>query len=202
MKTKASKSERRLVIRRHDPSMWIVTSVVMILVGVAVLLLWLGFYSASNFTSADDEMLVVSLAVNYPAPQLALQNLNGTNESLADFRKDILVVNNWATWCPPCKAEIPTLEDYYESHSAQDFMIVAVEAGDPKDTVSQFAQSHDLKFHVWTDPQNASLAVFKNENLPNSYVIDRTGTVRYAWTGAISRDMLEKYVTPLLTQSN
>lgn len=81
-------------------------------------------------------------------------------------------------------------------------MIVGIEAGDPQGTVSQFAQTLGLKFHVWVDPQNASLAVFRNENLPNSYVIDRTGTVRYAWTGAISRAMLEKYVTPLLTQSN
>jgi cytochrome c biogenesis protein CcmG, thiol:disulfide interchange protein DsbE len=144
----------------------------------------------------------VPMAVNYPAPQLALQNINGRSESLADFRQNVLLVNNWATWCPPCKAEMPTLEEYYEAHSVQNFMLIAIEAGDAQDAVSQFARSHDLKFRVWLDPDNASLAVFRNENLPNSYVIDKTGTVRYAWTGAISRAVLEKYVTPLMTENN
>jgi len=176
--------------------------VVLILVGIALFLLWSGFQSLSNFTTDSDNGSAVPVAVNYPAPQLDLQSLDGKNEALADFHQDVLLVNNWATWCPPCKAEMPTLEAYYESHSAQNFMIIAVEAGEARDAVSQFAQSHALKFHVWLDPQNASLAVFKNASLPNSYVIDRTGMVRYAWTGPISRSVLEKYITPLLTQSN
>ena len=188
--------------RQRDNTSTIVIGIVLILVGIALFLLWSGFHSLSNFTSASDEISAIPMAVHYPAPELELQNINGNTESLADFRKNILLVNNWATWCPPCKAEMPTLEAYYESHSAQGFMIIGIEAGEPKDSVSQFAQGLGLKFHVWVDPQNASLAVFKNENLPNSYVIDRMGTVRYAWTGAISRAMLEQYVTPLLTQSN
>jgi len=176
--------------------------VVLILVGFALFLLWSGFRSLSDFTADSDAGSVVPMAVNFPAPQLALQSLEGKNESLADFRQDVLLVNNWATWCPPCKAEMPTLESYYETHAAQGFMIVAIEAGEAQDAVSQFARAHGLKFRVWLDPANVSLAMFKNASLPNSYVIDRSGTVRYAWTGAISRSVLEKYVTPLLTQSN
>ena len=196
----APKSKHRR--RQQNNTRWIVVGVGLILIGVALFLVWSGFHSLSNSTLASEEMSVEPMAVNYPAPQLELQNINGKDELLADFRKNILLVNNWATWCPPCKAEMPTLEAYYESHAAQGFMIVGIEAGDPQATVSQFVQSLGLKFHVWVDLQNASLAVFKNENLPNSYVIDRTGTVRYAWTGAISRAMLEQYVTPLLSQSN
>ena len=189
--------------RRRDKPYWIAVGAGFILVVVALLLLWSGFQNLANPSSASGETAsVVPLAVNYPAPQLELQNLNGTAESLANFRQNVLLVNNWATWCPPCRAEMPTLEAYYETHAAQGLMIIAIEAGDAPGTVSGFAQSLGLKFHVWVDPQNASLAVFRNGNLPNSYVIDRTGTVRFAWTGAVSRAMLEKYVTPLLTQSN
>ena len=188
--------------RKKDNPRWIVVGVVLILVGFALFLLWSGFRSLSDFTADSDAGSVVPMAVNFPAPQLALQSLEGKNESLADFRQDVLLVNNWATWCPPCKAEMPTLESYYETHAAQGFMIVAIEAGEAQDAVSQFARAHGLKFRVWLDPANVSLAMFKNASLPNSYVIDRSGTVRYAWTGAISRSVLEKYVTPLLTQSN
>lgn len=175
----------------------------LILFGMALFLLW---PKNENISGAGDASFnrnsVVPASVNYPAPQLTLQNINGNSESLEDFRGNILLVNNWATWCPPCKAEMPTLKTYYDTHAADGFITVAIEAGDGKDQVAQFANSMDLKFHVWLDPHGASLNVFGNGNLPNSYVIDRSGTVRYAWTGEISLAMLEKYVTPLLIESN
>ena len=194
--TKKSKYQKR----KKNNSGLFAMGIGLVLVGVALFIFWPKSNTASSSAPSADEMSVVPAAVNYAAPQLALHSINGSTESLTDYRQNVLLVNNWATWCPPCKAEMPTLEAYYEAHEAEGFTIVAIEAGEPKDSVSQFAQSYGLKFHVWVDPQNASLAVFRNQNLPNSYVIDRTGTVRYAWTGAISRAMLEKYVTPLLTQ--
>jgi peroxiredoxin len=75
-----------------------------------------------------------------------------------------------------------------------------VEAGDAKDDVAQFAQSYGLRFQVWLDPEGAALRAFGNGNLPNSYVVDRQGTVRYAWTGEVNRTLLEKYVTPLFAE--
>ena len=186
---------------RHDPQ-GVAIGIALILVGLALFLFWSGLRSLSPSNAASDGNSAEPMAVNFPAPQLELTSVNGKLESLADFRQDVLLVNNWATWCPPCKAEMPTLESYYEVHAAQGFMIVAIEAGDGPDPVLQFAQSRGLQFQVWLDPRNAALAVFRNANLPNSYVIDRGGMVRYAWTGAISRDRLEKFVTPLLAQSN
>lgn len=152
--------------------------------------------------SASVDRSVVPMAVDYSAPQLSLQNLNGTTESLEDFRGKVVLVNNWATWCPPCKAEMPTLEQYYETHESEGFTIIAIEAGDGKDQVSQFVNSLKLKFPIWLDPNGDALQAFKNGNLPNSYVIDRAGTVRYAWTGEISLAMLEKYLTPIIMESN
>lgn len=148
-----------------------------------------------------DELSVMPVAVNYPAPELSLHNMDGTAESLEDYRGKVVLVNNWATWCPPCKAEMPTLESYYEEHAAQGFFIIAIEAGESQKDVQPFVDAYDLKFPVWLDPQHAALAVFRNPNLPNSFVLDRTGTVRYAWTGEISRAMLEKFVTPLVRQN-
>ncbi|MGE5375650.1 MAG: TlpA family protein disulfide reductase, partial [Bacteroidota bacterium] len=141
------------------------------------------------------------LKVNFPAPELSLQNISGKTQSLSDFRGNVVLVNNWATWCPPCKAEMPTLAAYFNEHSAEGFTIVAIEAGDPVEGVAQFANDYSLKFPVWLEPDGASLKAFGNGNLPNSYVIDRSGTVRYAWTGEISLSMLENYVTPLLAEN-
>lgn len=155
---------------------------------------------AGNEDTASNS--VVPFAVEYAAPELSLQNLDGKTEALTEYRDKVVLVNNWATWCPPCKAEMPTLVAYHNEHTADGFTVIAVEAGDPADTVSPFVESFNMTFPVWLDPDGESLKAFGNGSLPNSYVIDRTGTVRYAWTGEISKAMLEKYVTPLIAESN
>jgi len=145
---------------------------------------------------------VVPMEVNYAAPELSLENIQGGTESLTDYLGSVVLVNNWATWCPPCKAEMPTLVAYHNEHKADGFSVIAVEAGEPVDVVIPFVRSFEMTFPVWLDPDGASLNAFRNGTLPNSYVIDRAGTVRYAWTGEISMAMLEKYVTPLIAEKN
>ncbi len=152
--------------------------------------------------ASANERSVTPMEVSFPAPELSLENLAGETQSLADFKGDVVLVNNWATWCPPCKAEMPSLKKYHDEHTGEGFTVIAVEAGDKYDEVLAFAQSLDLTFPVWLDPQGASLRVINNGSLPNSYVIDRAGMVRLAWTGEISLTMLEKYVTPLIEEKN
>ena len=77
-------------------------------------------------------------------------------------------------------------------------MIIAVEAGESQGEVQKFVDQFKMPFHVWLDPHGDSTYAFKNNSLPNSYVIDRSGTVRLSWTGPIDRETLEKYVTPFL----
>lgn len=96
---------------------------------------------------------------------------------------------------------MPTLSAYYNEHTSEGFTIIAIDAGDPAEGVVTFVESYSLKFPVWLDPDGTALRAFGNGTLPNSYVIDRNGTVRYAWTGEISKAMLEKYVTPLLSEN-
>lgn len=187
--------------RRRERIVQAIGGIGLILVGVALFLL-LRPHGETGAAPQVEEWSVQPAAVRYPAPELALLGIDGEKKSLGDFRQQIVLVNNWAIWCPPCKAEMPTLVSYYSDHSAQGLMIIAIEAGESKNEVLPFVQNYGMKFQVWLDPQNASMAAFRNSNLPSSYVIDRTGTVRYAWTGAISRAMLERYVTPLLEQSN
>jgi peroxiredoxin len=192
------KRNARLKKKKLDPVLIISAGV--FLVGLAVILFVLHAMGGTGSPPASDRSSVAPVAVNFPAPDLSLENVNGKTESLSDYHQHVVLVNNWAIWCPPCKAEMPTLESYYEQHARDGLVIIGIEAGESKSAVTQFAQDYGLKFQLWLDPANASLSAFRNENLPNSYVIDRTGTIRYAWTGEISRSMLEKYITPLLSQ--
>ncbi len=197
MKTPKQRNKKR---RSQNTGMNGIIGAGLILLGISLFLIWPHNNDASA-SSPSASSSVVPMAVNFRAPELSLTTISGETQSLGDFHGKVVLVNNWATWCPPCKAEMPTLEKYYENHTNEGFTIIAIEAGEPSAQVAEFAKSYGLKFNVWVDQQNAALKAFGNGNLPNSYVIDRTGNVRYAWTGEISMEMLEKYVTPVINEN-
>jgi peroxiredoxin len=172
----------------------------LVLIGVGLIVL--GFVAVWVLTgrSLPSENSVVPSIVNFPAPEIILNDLKGKQINIADYRQQIVLINNWATWCPPCKTEMPTLVKYFNAHSNQGFMLIGIDAGDPSEDVVKFVSDYGLTFPILLDPNNKSLISFHNDSLPSSYVIDHKGNVVLAWTGPINRAMLEKYLTPLLEQ--
>lgn len=145
--------------------------------------------------------VIPPVITNYSAPKLTLIDLQGKPDSIENYRGQVVLVNNWATWCPPCKTEMPELQAYYSAHESDGFVIVAIESGEPADQVASFVHEYGISFPVWIDSKGAALDSFQNWNLPSSYVIDRDGIVRLSWTGAIDLPTLEQYVTPLLEKN-
>jgi peroxiredoxin len=174
--------------------------ILLVLIGAGLVILGLAAVKGISSKGLSSDFSVVPSAVNFPAPELTLSDLDGEQVSISDYGQHVVLINNWATWCPPCKAEMPTLSKYFMEHSNQGFMLVGIEAGDLVDEVASFVVENDLKFPILLDPNNVSLITFHNDNLPNSYVIDQNGNVVLTWTGPISKAMLEKFVTPLLKQ--
>lgn len=168
----------------------------LILFGIVAFVLLNQQTSAAN--SGNSTSRLVPAQVEFPAPELSLVDLEGKPVTLSDFRGQVVLLNNWATWCPPCKEEMPTLQAYYKKYQGQGLTIIAIEAGEPASQVAEFVRAYGLSFPVWPDPDMRALASFGNRSLPNSYVIDREGIVRLAWNGAVDLATLEKYVTPLV----
>jgi thiol-disulfide isomerase/thioredoxin len=139
--------------------------------------------------------------LDYPGPQLALTDLQGKPVSISDYRGQVILVNNWATWCPPCRTEMPELQGYYTAHAAEGFVVIAIDSDDLADQVASFVKEYGLTFPVWLDPLSKAQVFFKNWDLPSSYVIDRDGIARLSWTGGINQPTLEQYVTPLLEEN-
>lgn len=186
---------------RRNKGPLIITGVGLLLIGiVSAAMIFNRDEATGSSSSGSGEYSVTPSQVNFPAPDLTLNDLDGNSISLSDHLGSVVLVNNWATWCPPCKAEMPTLQTYYTWHAPQGFTLLAIETGDPLPEVAEFVESYQLTFPVLLDPSNFSLRAFRNDSLPNSYVIDRQGVVRLAWTGQISLEMLEKHVTPLLEE--
>ena len=147
------------------------------------------------------DLSTVPAKVKFPAPELTLTDSQGVSRSLADYRGQVVLVNLWATWCPPCKEEMPTLQAFYDKYRESGFIIVAINDGDPKADVLQFVEDYELTFPVWLDPTYiATEQAFNTLNLPTSFVIDRSGTIQLTWVGGIDAETLETYVTPLITE--
>ena len=182
--------------RRQQTFILVVIGFGFVLVAIAAVLALPG----SQAQVAAGGISAIPAAVNFPAPDVQLTDLDGHAVSLADYHGQVVLYNAWATWCPPCKEEMPTLQAYFDDYKANGFVIVAIEDGEPVDEVRAFVKQYGLTFPVWPDPEWKATTAFRTENLPTSFVIDRTGTVRLTWTGAISRAALEEYVTPLLKE--
>jgi cytochrome c biogenesis protein CcmG, thiol:disulfide interchange protein DsbE len=170
-----------------------------ILVGITA-----GFFLVSRHaddTTHPTDFSAVPSRVLYNAPELKLNDIKGTATSLSNYRGQVVLVNLWATWCPPCKAEMPLLQEFYIHHRNEGFIVIAIEDGDPTADVISFVNEYSLTFPVWIDPTyQATDDIFKTKNLPSSYVIDRAGRVRLTWVGAINSANLEKYVTSLIKE--
>jgi peroxiredoxin len=176
-------------------------SISLLLLGFGTLLIAASAYLIIR-DAPQSELLTVPVKVNYPAPELTLMDTQGSSRSLADHRGQVVLVNLWATWCPPCKEEMPALQSFYNKYRDQGFVVIAINDGDPSADVVQFVKDYRLTFPVWLDPTYiATEQAFKTLNLPSSFVIDRTGTIQLQWVGGISLKALEKHVSPLILES-
>lgn len=172
-----------------------------ILFGLGLILISLSVYFIVRDRTAQTDLATVPAKVRFPAPELTLTDTQGVSRSLADYRGQVVLVNLWATWCPPCKEEMPTLQAFYDKYKESGFVIVAINDGDPEADVLQFVKEYELTFPVWLDPTYiATEEAFNTLNLPTSFVIDRSGTIQLTWVGGIDAEALETYVTPLITE--
>ena len=171
----------------------------LILSGIAI---WALFENAgSGYAARPTDFTAIPAKVAFAAPELSLSDLRGVEHRLSDYGGQVVLVNLWATWCPPCTAELPIYQRFYEKHRPEGFTVIAVNDGERAAAVKKFVVDHGLTFPVWLDPTyEGTERAFKAANLPTSYVIDRAGMVRLTWIGAISEATLEKHVAPMVEE--
>ncbi len=129
--------------------------------------------------------LKTGIEVGNLAPDFNIKNLGGGSASLSDYRGKVVLVNFWATWCGPCKAEMPSMEALYRSHGRDDFEILAVsiDLGD-ETPVRSFVEDFGFTFPILLDSQFDVNDLFQVRVVPTSIVIDRNGVVTDRLLGA------------------
>lgn len=136
------------------------------------------------------------------APDFTLLDLNGNEVSLSDYEgKKNIFLNFWATNCPYCKAEMPDMESVYKEYQDQDFIILAVNTGEGKDTVSKFIEKNNYSFPVLLDSELEAARIYKVSGIPVSIFIDKEGYIISALKGLITKEQMESRINYLIENS-
>lgn len=160
------------------------------------MLFWLGGQSAARPSAASQGIV----QPGQPAPDFSLPALNGDTVRLSDLKGQVVLVNLWATWCPPCKAEMPAINAFYQAHHEAGFTALMANAQEDEATVRPFIEAKGFTFPVLLDSQGDLMRQYGVRGLPTTFIIDRNGIVRHLQTGAITESELETIINPLLSQ--
>ena len=143
------------------------------LLGIAALLLAAGAASADSFTFKD---------------------LQGHQQRLQDYRGKWVLVNFWATWCPPCLQEIPDLQELYETHKKTDLVVIGVALDSSKESVVEFVAKKKISYPMVFGDYDMAAQVGEVEALPTSYLYDSTGKLVSYQQGMVTRASVESYI--------
>jgi thiol-disulfide isomerase/thioredoxin len=162
---------------------------------VFVASLWLATCSRADMA---DQNAVITTSPE-PAGELPLQMLDGTSGDLADYHGQVVLVNFWATWCAPCRIEMPELDSYYQAHQDDGFVLLAINAGEVRARAAEYLTENNYTFPILLDEDGVAADYFGGlRGMPTSFVLDQTGEVTYQHVGILTTADLDAHVTPLL----
>lgn len=149
-----------------------------VILGLIIFLIGGGWFFRDMFLPVE---------VGNQAPDFVATDLNGNPVQLADLRGEVVLLNIWATWCAPCREEMPSMQRLEDKLGAEGLHIVAVSidapigrvapGGQPGGDVAAFGEEMGLSFPIWLDPAGAIQRIYSTTGVPESFVIDRHGTI-------------------------
>ena len=122
------------------------------------------------------------------APDLRLEDLDGKTHDLKDYRGKVVLLNFWATWCPPCIKEIPSLNNLQQKFSSNDFVVLSVDVGEEPKDIKAFLEHIPADYPVLLDSKTSLASTWQLKAFPSTFVIDKTGHLRYLYFGGLEWD--------------
>lgn len=132
------------------------------------------------------------------APEFILENLNGGETSLESLKGKAVILNFWATWCVPCKIEMPLLEKTHQKYKGKGLVVIGVNYRESAPIIKSFMTKNSLSIPVLLDPEGELADEFNIMGLPATFFINRNGDVIGSHTGLISPSTLDSWITKLL----
>jgi len=117
------------------------------------------------------------------APGFTLTDLDGNSHRLSDYRGQVVIVNFWATWCPPCRAEMPSMQRAWEQLQKQGIVMLGINVGEDEDTIFQFTADYPVEFPLLLDQESKVIDQWPVLGLPTTFVVDPGGRIAYRAIG-------------------
>jgi cytochrome c biogenesis protein CcmG/thiol:disulfide interchange protein DsbE len=161
------------------------------LLGAIGLMLWLLLMPRNSSDAA--------LLVGQPAPGFTLESITGEQVSLADLKGRPIILNFWATWCPPCREEMPYLQDVHDRYQDQGLQVIGVNVGESNVAVRSFLSSVGATFPTLLDKDENVQTAYKIIPLPTTFFIDRHGVLSAIYPYQLRREQVELETLRILT---
>lgn len=130
-------------------------------------------------------------SLGYLAPDFTLTDLDGQRVSLSSFRGKPVLLNFWASWCPPCRKEMPELQKFHERYGDQ-ITLIGVNWGENARTVKEFLESFGVRYLNLLDERGTAFVLYRLTGIPESFFIDPEGYIRGVWIGPLTAEEIAK----------
>ena len=149
---------------------------------------WIALFCCFACTAGKLEAADLKPWTGGPPPALALRDLDGRLHQLADYRGKVILINFWATWCVPCREEMPSIQQLKDKLAGKPFVVLAVNLDEPESRIRTFLSQMKLDFPILLDPEKKAAPAWGARILPASFVIGPDGRIRYSLLGETSWD--------------
>jgi len=165
--------------------------------GIVIFFGFLKVNIANNVSSLAKETAPIPIpSLDAPAPDFNLVNLEGETIQLEDFRGKPILLNFWASWCAPCRLEMPTFQSRYDKFAGE-LAVVAINNGEDLEDVKVFTDEFNLTFDVLLDPKADVQLLYQVHAYPTTFLIDHDGVIRIRHIGLITEEQLNFYLQEL-----
>ena len=163
-------------------------------------IIWIGL-TLFVFPSPGDQSIYAVPQQGFLAPEISLSSLEGEIVNLSDFRGQVVLINIWASWCTPCKTEMPAIQNMYDKYRDDGFVILAVNAtnSDNINNVTNFVENQNLTFPILLDTEGIVSQKYQVQALPSSFFITQDGIINEVVIGGpMAEALLESRISSLL----
>jgi len=144
---------------------------------------WLIFLCLFSLNASADRHLLTPFPKPPKAPDFSLSDLQGTSHTLSNYQGKVVVLNFWATWCPPCRAEMPSMQRAWEIMRNENMIMIAINVGEAESAVRNFSNRLKLDFPVLLDDSASIMHRWPSRGLPTTFVINPEGKIYYRAIG-------------------
>jgi len=145
-------------------------------------------------TSVAPQIAIAGLETGNMAPEFELQAADGTAVRLDDYLGDVVLLNFWATWCAPCRIEMPLLQSTFETFEEQGLTVLGIDFDESADLVTAFGDELGLSFPLLLDPGGKIQQQYRVRGYPTTVVLDREGRIQSYHIGVLTKSQLEGYL--------